>query len=72
MYHLASCLLKSGQPASSKMLLDKVIVEGQNRDHMEYRIMKFSFPRQFSGWLQKLIVTDCFHQVTIRVLMVVQ
>jgi len=34
MYHLASCLLKTGQPASSKVLLEKVLAEDQNRDHM--------------------------------------
>ncbi len=34
MYHLASCLLKTGQPASSKILLEKVLAEDQNRDYM--------------------------------------
>ncbi|MBW2660227.1 MAG: hypothetical protein JRC87_11660, partial [Deltaproteobacteria bacterium] len=34
MYHLASCHLKTGRPAMSKILLEKVLAKDQNRDHM--------------------------------------
>ena len=45
MYHLASCFLKCGQPASSKILLDKVIVEDQNRNHMSPLFKHYAYAK---------------------------
>lgn len=45
LYHLASCHLKTGQPASSKILLEKVMAEDQNRDHMSPLFKHFAFAK---------------------------
>ncbi len=45
MYHLASCFLKCQQPASSKILLEKLIKEDQNRDHMSPLYKHFAYAK---------------------------
>lgn len=45
MYHLASCFLKCSQPASSKILLEKLISEDQNRDLMSPLFKHFAYAK---------------------------
>jgi len=45
MYHLASCLLKRGQPEASKTLLLKVIAEDGDRNHMSITFKHFALAK---------------------------
>ncbi len=66
MYHLASCMLKIGQPNTSKTLLEKVLSEDSKRDHMSPVFKHFALAKTLHALGSIKAALDHLQTATVR------